>query len=120
MTDTTDQNLTSITMTWDVTAMDCYPQEGGETDVVFTVHWTCSGAQTVNGKTYTGSVYSTCSLPAPTGSAFTPYDQLTEDQVLGWCWANGVDKFATESAVATQIANSINPPVVTPPLPWSA
>ena len=28
MTDT----LTSITMTWDVTAMDCYPQADGETD----------------------------------------------------------------------------------------
>jgi hypothetical protein len=120
MTDETTQPLTSITMTWDVTAMDCYPQADGEADVVFTVHWTCSGAQTVNGKTYTGSVYSTCSLPAPTGSAFTPYDQLTEDQVLGWIWANGVDKAATETAVAQQIANQINPPVVTPPLPWSA
>ena len=79
-----------------------------------------SGSQTANGQTYNGSVYSTCSLPAPTGSAFTPYDQLTEAQVLGWIWANGVDKFATESAVATQIQNQINPPVVTPPLPWSA
>ena len=58
----TTENLTSITMTWDVTQMDCYPQADGETDVVFTVHWTCSGSQTVNGKTYTGSVYSTCSL----------------------------------------------------------
>ena len=114
MTDT----LTSITMTWDVTAMDCYPQADGETDVVFTVHWTCSCSQTVNGQTYNGSVYSTCSLPAPTGSDFTPYSQLTETQVLGWIWANGVDKFTTESAVATQIANAINPPVVTPPLPW--
>ncbi len=120
MTDETTQPLTSITMTWDVTAMDCYPQADGETDVVFTVHWTCSGSQTVNGQTYNGSVYSTCSVPAPTGSAFTPYDQLTEAQVLGWIWANGVDKFATESAVATQIANAINPPVVQPPLPWSA
>lgn len=116
MTDT----LTSTTITWDITAMDCYPQADGETDVVFTVHWTCSGQQTASGKTYNGSVYSTCSLPAPTGSAFAPYAQLTETQVLGWIWANGVDKAATETAVAQQIANAINPPVVTPPLPWSA
>jgi hypothetical protein len=101
MTDT----LTSITMTWDVTQMDCYPK---------------AGSQVSGGVTYTGSVYSTCQVPAPTGSSFTPYDQLTENQVLGWIWANGVDKFATESAVATQIANQINPPVVTPPLPWAA
>ena len=119
MTDQTTQPLTSITMTWAITALDCYPQADGEADVVFTVHWTCSGAQTVNGKTYTGSVYSTCSLPAPTGSAFTPYDQLTQEQVLGWCWANGVDKFATEASVVNQIDNQINPPVIQPPLPWA-
>jgi len=114
MTDT----LTSITMTWDVTAMDCYPQADGETDVVFTVHWTCAGQQVSGGNTYTGSVYSTCAVPAPTGGAFTPYNQLTEQQVLGWIWANGVDQAATEAAVQQQINNQINPPVVQPPLPW--
>jgi len=43
---------------------------------------------------------------------------LTQDQVLGWVWANGVDKTATEAAVQQQIDNQINPPVVSPPLPW--
>lgn len=105
----------SATITWIVTAMDCYPQEGSETDVVFNVHWTCSGVQ----DTFTGSVYSTCSVPAPSGSAFTPYADLTQDQVLGWIWANGVDQAATEAAVQQQIDNQINPPVVTPQLPWS-
>ena len=114
------ENLTSIGITWDVTAMDCYPQEDGHTDVVFTVHWTCTGTQASGGNTYTASVYSTCAVPAPTGSAFTPYSQLTEQQVLGWIWASGVDKAATEAAVQQQIANQINPPVVTPPLPWAA
>ena len=103
------------TITWSVTAMDCYPQEGGNTDVVFTVHWTCAGT---NG-TYNASIYSTCSVPAPEGT-FTPYAQLTQDQVLGWIWANGVDKMATEAAVEAQIQNQINPPVVTPALPWAA
>jgi hypothetical protein len=103
------------TITWTITAMDCYPQEGGNTDVVFTVHWTCAGTD----GTYNASVYSTCAVPAPTGSAFTPYDQLTQDQVLGWVWASGVDKFTTEAAVVQQIDNQINTPVVTPPLPWS-
>ena len=104
----------AITYTWTVTAMDCYPQAEGHTDVVFTVHWTCSGTD----GTYNGSVYSTCSIPiSPTN--FTPYDQLTNDQVIGWCWANGVDQAATQAAVAQQIANQVNPPVVTPPLPWS-
>jgi len=45
---------------------------------------------------------------------------LTQEQVLGWIWANGVDKDATEAAVLQQIENQKNPPVVAPPLPWAA
>tara|TARA_R110000868_G_scaffold392369_1_gene662970 strand:+ start:207 stop:497 length:291 start_codon:yes stop_codon:yes gene_type:complete len=96
--------------------MDCYPTVGSETDVVFTVHWTCSGVQ----DTYSASVYSTCSVPAPSGAAFTPFADLTQAQVLGWIWANGVDQTATEAAVQSQINGQINPTVVTPPLPWTA
>ena len=106
----------TTTTTWTVSAMDCYPQEDGNTDVVFTVHWTCAGTD----GTYNASVYSTCSVPAPTGSSFTPYADLTQEQVLGWIWANGVDQSATEAAVDQQIQAQINPPVVTPPLPWAA
>jgi hypothetical protein len=43
---------------------------------------------------------------------------LTKEQVLGWIWASGVDKDATEAAVAQQIENQKNPPIVYPPLPW--
>ncbi len=104
----------ATTFNWTVTAMDCYPQEGGNTDVVFNVHSTCSGTD----GTYSGSVYSTCAVPGP-GDPFTPYADLTQQQVIGWVWANGVDQAATEAAVQTQINNQINPPVVTPALPWA-
>ena len=108
----------SATITWTVTQMDCYPQAEGETDVVFTVHWTCSGTQTENANTYNGSVYSTCAVNYVAGTPYTPYNQLTQEQVLGWIWASGVDQTATEEAVQQQIDNKINPPVVTPALPW--
>jgi len=104
----------ATTFTWTVTNMDCYPQEDGHSDVVFNVHWTCSG---VDGQ-YNGSVYSTCAVPLSQGT-FTPYANLTQNQVLGWIWANGVDQTATEAAVQTQIDNQINPPIIQPPLPWS-
>ena len=103
------------TYTWTVTAMDCYPQEAGLTDVVFNVHWTCSGTD----GTYSGSVYSTCSVTLDPSAPYTPYAQLTQAQVLGWIWTSGVDQTATEAAVGQQIANQVNPPVVTPPLPWA-
>jgi hypothetical protein len=69
---------------------------------------------------YTGQVYSTTSFSVVQGEAFTPYADLTLDQVLGWVWANGVDKDATEAAVEGQIEAQKNPPVVSPPLPWVA
>lgn len=110
----------SATFNWQITAMDCYPQADGETDVVFCCHWTCSGIETQNETTYNGSVYSTCQVPLSGTGPFTPYADLTQDQVLGWIWANGVDKDATEAAVQAQIDNQINPPVIQPPLPWAA
>ena len=108
------------TIAWNISQMDCYPQAEGETDVVYTVHWQCNGAQEQNGKTHTASVIGTCGVTYTAGSSYTPYADLTQDQVLGWVWASGVDKESTEAAVQNQINNAINPPVVTPPLPWAA
>lgn len=99
---------------WNISALDCKPTEGNLADVVITAHWQCTGTQAA----VTASVYSTCSFSQPEGD-FTPYENLTQEQVLGWCWASGVDKDATEAAVQQQIDNQVNPPVVTLPLPWS-
>jgi hypothetical protein len=107
----------SITYTWSVMQMDCYPQEGGETDVVFNVCWTLTGTEAG----FTGFVYGAQTVPAPGGSNFTPYDQLTEAQVIGWVVAAmGPEQVAAlEANIATQINDQIAPPVVTPPLPWA-
>ncbi len=104
-------------MDWTVSAMDCKVSEDNLSDVVFNVHWRCSATETDGDKTYSASVYSTCSVPGP-GNPFTPYADLTQDQVLGWIWANGVDKAATEAAVQQQIELQKHPVVVSPPLPW--
>ena len=107
----------SATITWVIEWMSVKPTEGSYTDVVVTAGWRCNGVETANSVEYSGTVYSTQSFPMPEGS-FTPYDQLTQDQVLGWVWASGMDKTATEAGVQVQIDNQINPPVVQPPLPW--
>jgi len=104
-----------ITYTWSVVQMDAYPEVDGETDVVFTVHWTLSGTD----GTYSGSSYGSTGVTVDGSAPFTPYADLTQDQVLGWIWTSGVDKDAQEANVAQQIENQINPPVVTPPLPWA-
>jgi len=100
--------------------MQCKPTEGSYTDVVVTAAWRCNGVETAGtpAVNYTATNYGAASFPMPEGS-FTPYDQLTQEQVLGWVWANGIDKTQTEASVQEQIDNQINPPIVQLPLPWA-
>ena len=106
----------TTTILWTISQLDCKPQEDGKTDVVFTVHWQCNGTD----GDYSGSVYSSTGVTLDADAPFTPYADLTQEQVLGWVWESGVDKAATEANVAGQIADQQNPKVVTPPLPWAA
>jgi hypothetical protein len=102
-----------ITINWIIERLLVKPTEGTLTDVVITADWRCNGSQ----DQYSGTCYGSCSFAPPTEN-FTPYDQLTEAQVLDWCFANGVDKTAIEANVSAQIENQINPPIIAPPLPW--
>ena len=78
---------------------------------ITTAHWTA----TATDGDYTASIYSTCSWTA--GTPTIPYDQVTEAEVLDWCWASGVDKDATEAALAAQIEAQKNP-VTAQGTPW--
>jgi hypothetical protein len=102
-----------ITLSWIIERLLVKPTEGSLTDVVITADWRCNGSQ----DQYSGTCYGSASF-APPSENFTPYEDLTEAQVLGWCFANGVDKTAIEANVSLQIADQINPPVIAPPLPW--
>jgi len=96
------------TTTWTITQTDYETANG----FITTAHWT---ATAVDGD-YIASVYSTCSF-APAEPSI-PYNSVTEQEVLNWCWGNGVDKDATESALAQNIALQKNP-VVAAGLPWA-
>ncbi len=105
-----------MTPVWIVEWMKTTPTSADPAEAVITIGWRCSG--TDGG--YNGTVYSTVSLPAADPANFTPYADLTQDIVLGWVWANGVDKDSAEAAVAQQIEMQKNPQVIQPPLPWAA
>ena len=102
-----------ITLSWIIERLLVKPTEGSETNVVITADWRCNGTQ----DQYSGTCYGSCSFQPPSDE-FTPYPDLTQEQVLGWCYANGVDQAAIEANVTQQINDQINPPVVTLPLPW--
>jgi hypothetical protein len=101
---------------WNIQALDCVPQEDGKTDVVVTAHWTVSATD----GTYTSSAYGTQSFTYDASKAFIPYADLTLSEVVGWVQAAmGVYAVtALQENLDKQIENQINPPIVTPPLPW--
>mgnify|MGYP003704840559 CR=1 FL=1 len=93
--------------TWTITNCDHETATG----FITVAHWTAS----LTDGEYSASIYATCSW-AP-GQPTIPYAQVTEQQVLDWCWASGVDKNATEAALAEQIEAQKNPPI-SQGLPW--
>ena len=108
----------ATTYTWGVVQMDAYPEYEGQTDVVFTVHWTLTGEEAG----FTGYVYGSVGVSLTPGAPFTPYADLTEAQVIGWVQdALGEEQVAAyEANVAQQINEQVAPTVVTPPLPWAS
>jgi hypothetical protein len=102
-----------MTILWLIERLLVKPTEGSLTDVVITADWRCNGTD----ETFSGTCYGSCSFAPPSGE-FTKYEDLTQEQVLGWCYQNGVDQAAIEANVTQQIENQINPPVLSPPLPW--
>ena len=103
-----------MTPVWIVEWMQTTPTSANPSEAVLQVGWRCSGTE----DNFSGSVYSTCTLPAADPQNFIPYSSLTEAEVLNWIWANGVNQAATEAAVAQQIEMQKNPPTIQPKLPW--
>ena len=97
------------TYNWKIAQCDRLTADG----YITTAHWTVNA---VDG-TYTASSYGTCGFPVSTPSS--PFEKVTEQDVLNWCWASGVDKDAVEASLAAQIALQKNPVTATG-VPWAA
>lgn len=103
--------------TWKISSLDRNTADG----FVTTAHWTCSDVEVISGEegvngTISGSVYGSVGL---TGELTTPYEQLTEAQVIGWVKeAIGAETVAAHEAnVAAQIA-AAKAPKTASGLPW--
>jgi hypothetical protein len=108
----------SITITWVIEQMNCYPTYESQTNVVFNVHWRANATD----GTYNATSYGSVGVTYETDSTYTLYAELTQDQVVNWVQeALGAERVATiETCLATNIANQGNPPVISLSLPWSA
>ena len=106
------------TYSWVISSLECYPEHEGHPDVVFTIHWRRQATDGTN----TADVYGSQGVTLDPAASFTPFDQITKSQVEGWLEdAMGAERVSElDAALDKQIAALVNPPVVTPPLPWSA
>lgn len=85
-----------------------------DTGVVVSAKWICEGEQDGTKASFSGA----SQFPEP-GEQFTPYNSLTQEQVLAWVWADGgVNKETTEASVTSALQAKLTPPVVEQPLPW--
>ena len=99
-----------MTTTWQISQMERTLDDNG----VIVCHWRANASETVgtgdDAVTYSATNYGTAGFtPDPSSSDYVPYDSITEEMALGWCWANGVDKDAIEESLAAKIELDKNP-----------
>jgi hypothetical protein len=113
----------SAVFAWAIQSMTVSTTEiDGHSEVVLTASWQCVGTQSAGegSPEYQDAITGGSNFPIPAGGgSFTPYADLTQEQVLGWCYANGVDQTDIESRIQANITAQMNPPVTNLPLPWA-
>ena len=97
------------TYLWTISQMDRLTADG----FVVTVHYNVSATDGA----YNSSIYGTVGYTEQPGETYTPYDQLTEAQVVGWVQTS-LGKDDVEASLQSQIDAQINP-VQESGVPWS-
>lgn len=103
-----------INYTWTFSAFDCKVDENGLNKVVTTVHWRYRGTDEDG---ITAETYGAQSVGEPNPDAFTPYPNLSKEQVIGWMESQ-MDMETINENIASQITLIKNPVQVTLTAPW--
>jgi hypothetical protein len=98
----------TIVYNWQIVTMNRLTSDG----FVVTVHYNVSA---VDGD-YNANIYGTVGYTEHPGESFTPYDQLSEAQVVGWV-QESLGKDEVEANLAAQIEAQKNP-VSAIGIPW--
>ena len=121
----------SNTFKWSIQKLRVVPQQDNKSNVVVQADWLCVALNDEGVAQAAASGVKNFSL----GDSFTPFNQLTEEQVLDWCFApevvtwtdlNGSEQSITkhlkdegEAQVADQIASQLAQKATEPALPWA-
>ena len=100
-----------ITYDWNCKTVDVHPQEEGETNVVYNVHWIVTGTK----EDYTVNSIGTQVVTLDPEAEFIPFDELTNEIAVEWTKdAMGEEQVkAIEDSIASQVAELENPTSVT-------
>ncbi|MEK9917985.1 MAG: hypothetical protein VW496_01205 [Pelagibacteraceae bacterium] len=104
--------------TWRVVSCEYDVTKDGKSNVVTAAHWECVDADDDG---CSGRVYGSVGVPTDDLSNFTVFDDLTEDQVIGWVKAvlGDGEVASIEANVAAQIAKT-HTPTQGSGTPWAA
>lgn len=113
----------SISYTWHINQLTAYPTYENQTDVVFKVQWFYRGVDANGVGSSRGAITDIAFNPSDT---FTPYNELTENEVLGWVKATITPE--KQAQMETEIVGDIDYQIeqskannpISPPLPWVA
>jgi hypothetical protein len=109
-----------INYTWKINNLSCYEELNGQTNVVFKVEWCCLAEEQVNDNSYSTQWLDKTFLNVELTDQFTPYQQLTEQQILEWIWQTDVDKTNIESRLNDGLnEQKTSPVIIDQPLPWN-
>ena len=102
------------TYLWTIVQLDCATHIPEVQDYVVTAHWRYG---VTNGTISTDMYGATGFIVDPETPNFIPYEDLQESDIIGWLEGT-LDVPAMQTSLDNQLENIINPPIVSPPLPW--
>jgi hypothetical protein len=95
--------------TWDIANMERHLPDGSTppSGEVYTIHWTVS----LEEQGESAGAYGSIGLGGAEASSYTPFDEITKDQAIGWVKQTlGDEQVASiEAALEAQIQQKLNP-----------
>lgn len=113
-----------MTYEWNFNPLTVYSSLSGYDNVVYKVYWRIDAQEPANNpvdpsKIYYATKTGLVDLPISNLGTFTPYEELTKDQVLGW-----ITPYIDIPAILSELQNSINaqkaPATQDLPPPWTS
>jgi hypothetical protein len=103
---------------WVISQLNCAVEFNGLNNVINVIHYRYNATKVDGDKTYFADTYGASRVPQPNHQNFTPYEDVTEEEVINWL-QQILPVETMQSSLEANITLQINPVEVTLPLPWT-